>query len=256
MAGVELRTGVVARRSPRSACSSPAASASTSSLYSPCRGSSARASRACRGTRRGSSRLARMRASKAASGRGPPATASCRRSSSGAGDAPGAPRRRRDRALAGRRRAPDPGEPVLHGRLLVGHEAVGCAGRGDAEGAPCGGRRARSPASTCRAGWRARRCSARQSRCGRRGRSPFVGRWARCAARKRSICSTSRTASQRAEHWPSTSALAVPVRHCVLGRRPMWAPADEAAPAPAQTEPTSHSHLRSPLGIALRRIHV
>ena len=39
--------------------------------------------------------------------------------------------------LAGVEDAPDPGEPVLHGRLLVGGGArAGCAGRGDAEGAP------------------------------------------------------------------------------------------------------------------------
>jgi sulfide:quinone oxidoreductase len=38
--------------------------------------------------------------------------------------------------LAGVADAPDPGEPVLHGRLLVGHRTRRLRGRGDAEGAP------------------------------------------------------------------------------------------------------------------------
>jgi sulfide:quinone oxidoreductase len=38
--------------------------------------------------------------------------------------------------LAGVADAPDPGEPVLHGRLLVGHRMRRLRGRGDAEGAP------------------------------------------------------------------------------------------------------------------------
>jgi sulfide:quinone oxidoreductase len=38
--------------------------------------------------------------------------------------------------LAGADDVPDPGEPVLHGRLLVGHRSRRLAGRGDAEGAP------------------------------------------------------------------------------------------------------------------------
>jgi len=38
--------------------------------------------------------------------------------------------------LAGAADAPDPGEPVLHGRLLVGHRTRRLRGRGDAEGAP------------------------------------------------------------------------------------------------------------------------
>jgi sulfide:quinone oxidoreductase len=38
--------------------------------------------------------------------------------------------------LAGVTDAPDPGEPVLHGRLLVGHRTRRLRGRGDAEGAP------------------------------------------------------------------------------------------------------------------------
>jgi sulfide:quinone oxidoreductase len=37
---------------------------------------------------------------------------------------------------AGAADAPDPGEPVLHGRLLVGHGTRRLRGRGDAEGAP------------------------------------------------------------------------------------------------------------------------
>ena len=38
--------------------------------------------------------------------------------------------------LAGAEDAPDPGEPVLHGRLLVGRRMRRLSGRGDAEGAP------------------------------------------------------------------------------------------------------------------------
>jgi sulfide:quinone oxidoreductase len=38
--------------------------------------------------------------------------------------------------LAGVADVPDPGEPVLHGRLLVGHRMRRLRGRGDAEGAP------------------------------------------------------------------------------------------------------------------------
>jgi sulfide:quinone oxidoreductase len=38
--------------------------------------------------------------------------------------------------LAGAADAPDPGEPVLHGRLLVGRRTRRLAARGDAEGAP------------------------------------------------------------------------------------------------------------------------
>jgi sulfide:quinone oxidoreductase len=38
--------------------------------------------------------------------------------------------------LAGVEDAPDPGEPVLHGRLLVGHRIRRLRGRGDAKGAP------------------------------------------------------------------------------------------------------------------------
>ena len=38
--------------------------------------------------------------------------------------------------LAGVEDAPDPGEPVIHGRLLVGHRTRRLRGRGDAEGAP------------------------------------------------------------------------------------------------------------------------
>jgi sulfide:quinone oxidoreductase len=38
--------------------------------------------------------------------------------------------------LAGAEDVPDPGEPVLHGRLLVGHRTRRLRGRGDAEGAP------------------------------------------------------------------------------------------------------------------------
>jgi sulfide:quinone oxidoreductase len=38
--------------------------------------------------------------------------------------------------LAGVEDAPDPGEPVLHGRLLVGRRSRRLRGRGDAEGAP------------------------------------------------------------------------------------------------------------------------
>jgi len=38
--------------------------------------------------------------------------------------------------LAGAQDVPDPGEPVLHGRLLVGHGTRRLAARGDAEGAP------------------------------------------------------------------------------------------------------------------------
>ena len=38
--------------------------------------------------------------------------------------------------LAGVEDAPDPGEPVLHGRLMVGHRMRNLSGRGDAEGAP------------------------------------------------------------------------------------------------------------------------
>ena len=38
--------------------------------------------------------------------------------------------------LAGVEDAPDPGEPVLHGRLMVGRRMRRLSGRGDAEGAP------------------------------------------------------------------------------------------------------------------------
>jgi sulfide:quinone oxidoreductase len=38
--------------------------------------------------------------------------------------------------VAGADDVPDPGEPVLHGRLLVGHRTRRLRGRGDAEGAP------------------------------------------------------------------------------------------------------------------------
>jgi sulfide:quinone oxidoreductase len=38
--------------------------------------------------------------------------------------------------LAGVEDAPDPGEPVLHGRLMVGRRMRSLSGRGDAEGAP------------------------------------------------------------------------------------------------------------------------
>jgi sulfide:quinone oxidoreductase len=38
--------------------------------------------------------------------------------------------------LAGAHNVPDPGEPVVHGQLLVGHRARRLRGRGDAEGAP------------------------------------------------------------------------------------------------------------------------
>ena len=38
--------------------------------------------------------------------------------------------------LAGAEDAPDPGEPVIHGRLLVGRRSRRLQGRGDAEGAP------------------------------------------------------------------------------------------------------------------------
>jgi sulfide:quinone oxidoreductase len=38
--------------------------------------------------------------------------------------------------LAGAEDVPDPGEPVLHGRLLIGHRNRRLRGRGDAEGAP------------------------------------------------------------------------------------------------------------------------
>jgi sulfide:quinone oxidoreductase len=37
---------------------------------------------------------------------------------------------------AGAENVPDPGEPVIHGRLLVGHRTRRLRGRGDAEGAP------------------------------------------------------------------------------------------------------------------------
>ena len=82
-------------------------------------------------------RRRRRARARAASAPGPPATASSRRSSSAA-----SPRTRRavpprrSRALAGVEDAPDPGEPVLHGRLLVGRRTRRLRGRGDAEGAP------------------------------------------------------------------------------------------------------------------------
>ena len=76
------------------------------------------------------------RVQRRASGRGRPATASPRRSSSAAsrrtrrGWPPPASHAR------GRDDVPDPGEPVLHGRLLVGQRTRRLRGRGDAEGAP------------------------------------------------------------------------------------------------------------------------
>ena len=111
---------------------------STSSACSPCRGSSGPI---VEGARDGRGRLhpspATTGSSRAASARGPPATASSRRSSSAAW-----PRTRRASPppaiarLAGVEDVPDPGEPVLHGRLLVGHRTRRLRGRGDAEGAP------------------------------------------------------------------------------------------------------------------------
>ena len=38
--------------------------------------------------------------------------------------------------MAGAEDAPDPGEPVLHGRLMTGRRMRSLKGRGDAEGAP------------------------------------------------------------------------------------------------------------------------
>ena len=138
----ERRPGARARRRAprrRSACSR-------------CRGWSARRSRACR-RRRGLHRRRRRRA-----GRG-------RRAHWAAGDGVVSPikfggvathQARRAAAaiarLAGVEDAPDPGEPVIHGRLLVGRRTRRLAGRGDAEGAPLWWPRARSRASTCRAG--------------------------------------------------------------------------------------------------------
>lgn len=49
---------------------------------------------------------------------------------------PGGPRRGGDRAPGRGRRRPDPGEPVLHGRLLTGRGSRRLTARGDAEGAP------------------------------------------------------------------------------------------------------------------------
>jgi sulfide:quinone oxidoreductase len=78
-AGVELRTGVVARAIAAGCCSSPPASGSRSSVCTRCRGSSARASRACRPMTRASWSPATTRWSRAASARGRPATPSSRR---------------------------------------------------------------------------------------------------------------------------------------------------------------------------------
>ena len=68
---------------------------------------------------------------------GRPETPSCPRSSSAASPPTrrAAPPRGIARA-AGVADAPDPGEPVIHGRLLVGRGTRRLGGRGDAEGAP------------------------------------------------------------------------------------------------------------------------
>ena len=54
--------------------------------------------------------------------------------------------------LAGAQDVPDPGEPVIHGRLMVGRRTRRLRGRGDAEGAPLWWPQARLPVSTCPAG--------------------------------------------------------------------------------------------------------
>ena len=97
-----------------------------------------RSSRACRRTRRASSwPQDDALGGRAASGRGRLATAF--RSPIKFGGLATHQARRAAAAiarLAGADDVRDPGEPVLHGRLLVGHRTRRLSGRGDAEGAP------------------------------------------------------------------------------------------------------------------------
>ena len=116
--------------------------------------------------------------------------------------------------LSGVTDPPDPGEPVLHGQLLVGHRTRRLRGRGRRRGraivvaAGEGGGRVPAPLAG-RA--RRRRAGSQDPPADARHHSPPAR--ARCAARKRSTCSILRTASRRAERRPSTpSAIAVPVR--------------------------------------------
>ena len=134
----ELKTGVVARRDKGGLVLEPGGErVEAQRVYAVPRLRRARRSTACRPTRRGSSSRATTRGSRAASARGQPATRSSRPSSSAASPRiRRAARRRRSRALAGVEDAPDPGEPVIHGRLLAGRRMRRLRGRGDAEGAP------------------------------------------------------------------------------------------------------------------------
>ena len=101
--------------------------------------------------------------------------------------------------LAGVTDAPDPGEPVLHGRLLTGHGTRRLSARGDAEGAPlwwpAGKIVGRVPAALADG---ARRRPDGLGRAAQRTASRSSGRCATSAARRRSTCTTSAAGSPAA----------------------------------------------------------
>ncbi len=106
--------------------------------------------------------------------------------------------------LAGVEDAPDPGEPVLHGRLLVGGGRTRrLRGRGTPPEHRSGGRRARSRASTCRAGWRSTGSHRGAPRSHRRRASRSAGRCARCKAPRRATCTSSRGSSAAPTRRPT-----------------------------------------------------
>ena len=112
----------------------PAASASSAHALFASRACSARGSTAFRPTTRASS-ARRRHGQGLRRAPGPPVMASAPRSSSAASP----PIRPAGRAAIARRLGvvvPDPGEPVLHGRLLTGDRSRRLRGRGDGEAAP------------------------------------------------------------------------------------------------------------------------
>jgi sulfide:quinone oxidoreductase len=78
--------------------------------------------------------------------------------------------------LTGAEDAPDPGEAVLHGRLLVAIAADASAGAAMLRARRCGGRRARWPVSTCPAGWPSTASLRPLVTLRPKGGSPFIGR--------------------------------------------------------------------------------
>ena len=124
--------------------------------------------------------------------------------------------------LAGADDVRDPGEPVLHGRLLVGHRTRNCPDAVTPRGRHCGGPPGRSRASTCPAGSPST-ASPRPPRQNRRkAASPSGGRCGRW--RPKPFTCTSSHASSAAPTRPSARSDAGCVRRASADRPAARAP--------------------------------